>query len=108
MEDLKALIERLTTYNDRAEQLGMNKTLYYVTALNLYALASTLVHNRIPFEFCPTKAYNNPDHSNHYKKGYIRFALLDGGITIEDIKRDMEIKYNDTFKFNILQEKRYE
>lgn len=83
------------------------KTQYQVSATNIYALASTLIKHRIPFEFVPTKAYGVKERTNSYNRSFIRFALNDKGMSIDFLKEDMTIKYGDTFGFTILKENKF-
>jgi len=77
---------------------------YTIYATNLYAVAATLVHLRVPFNFRPHKAFRNKDLKSPFGKSTIDLELDDNNLTIADILYEMNEKYKDTFKFEILSE----
>lgn len=82
---------------------------YTIWAKNLYPIAATLIHLRIPFEFKPQRAYNEKGRNNGYGKSVIDFNLVDDGrITLANLLYYINEKYGNTFDFTILNEFRYD
>lgn len=77
---------------------------YTIWARNLYAVAATLVHLRVPFDFRPHKAFKDCRRKSPFGKSTIDFELDDKHITIADILFEMNEKYGSTFDFEILSE----
>lgn len=77
---------------------------YAIYATNLYAVAATLVHLRFSLNFRPHKAFGNKDLKSPFGKSTIDLELDDNNLTIADILYEMNEKYKDTFKFEILSE----
>lgn len=80
------------------------RKLYTIYASNLYAVASTLVHLRIPFTFRPHKTYGRKEYKSPFGKSTIDLELDESLITIADIMFQMNEKYGGTFDFEIISE----
>lgn len=81
---------------------------YTIWAKNLYPIAATLIHLRIPFEFKPHKAYLEKGRTNGSGKSVIEFELVDDGkITLANVLYEINEKYGSTFGLTILNEFRY-
>lgn len=81
---------------------------YTIWARNLYPIAATLIHLRIPFEFKPHKAYKETGRKNGFGKSVLEFELVDDGrITFANILYEINEKYGSTFDLTILNEFRY-
>lgn len=78
--------------------------LYTIYAKNLYAVASTLIHLRVPFEFRPHKAYNERGCKSPYHKSTIDMILDEDKVTISDVLFAMDDKFHDIFGFEIISE----
>lgn len=77
---------------------------YTVYARNLYALASTLVHLRIPFSFRPHNMYKDNKRKSPFGRSTIDFEMDSEHITISNILYEMHEKYGSTFDFEIISE----
>lgn len=77
---------------------------YTIYASNLYAVAATLVHLRVPFTFRPHKVFKNKNLKSPYGKSTIDFELDEKYCTIANILYEMNEKYNSTFDFEIISE----
>lgn len=77
---------------------------YTIYARNLYTVAATLVHLRIPFKFTPHHAYKDKEMRSPYGKSTIDIELDVEKKTISDILYEMQTKYGDTFEFEIISE----
>ena len=75
-----------------------------VYATNLYALASTLIHLRVPFSFRPHKTFGRNEFKSPFRKSTIDLELDDKYMTISDILYQMNEKYGGTFEFTIISE----
>lgn len=77
---------------------------YTIYAKNLYVVAATLVHMRIPFTFRPHKMFNDKTLKSPYKRSTIDLELDEERVTMSDVLYEMNNKYGDTFEFEILSE----
>ena len=77
---------------------------YTIYATNLYAVAATLVHLRVPFNFRPHKVFRNKDLKSPFGKSTIDLELDESYMTISDILYHLNEKYGSTFDFEILSE----
>lgn len=77
---------------------------YTIYATNLYAVAATLVHLRIPFNFRPHKAFKETELKSPFGKSTIDLELDDKYLTIADVLYSMNEKYGSTFDFEIISE----
>lgn len=77
---------------------------YTIYAKNLYAVAATLVHLRVPFNFRPHKAFLERDFKSPFGKSTIDLELDESYMTISDILYHLNEKYGSTFDFEILSE----
>lgn len=80
------------------------RKLYTVYATNLYAVAATLIHDRIPFTFRPHKAYRNTKNKSPYKLSTIDFEIDERFCSVAQILYEMNEKYHSTFDFEIISE----
>lgn len=77
---------------------------YTIYARNLYAVAATLVHLRVPFNFRPHKIFGDKDIKSPFGKSTIDLELDDKYLTIADVLFEMNEKYGSTFNFEIISE----
>lgn len=77
---------------------------YIVYAKNLYAVAGTLVHLRVPFSFSPNNVYKDRSLKSPFRRSTIEFKLEEGYTTISDILFEMNEKYGSNFDFEIITE----
>lgn len=77
---------------------------YTIYAKNLYVVAATLVHMRIPFSFRPHNVFRDKKRKSPFGKSTIDFELDDKCITLSDILYEMNEKYGSTFEFEVISE----
>lgn len=77
---------------------------YTIYANNLYAVAATLVHMRIPFEFRPHHAFRDRKLRSPYRKSTIDIEVDEDYCSISSILYEMNEKYGGTFDFTIISE----
>ena len=85
--------------------------IYTVTCKNLFALASFLIKEHIPFEFKPTRAYNHKHHRNGYGASVIEMTLEESTkhecLSLADFMFRLQEKYNTSFDLAIIGEFHY-
>lgn len=77
---------------------------YTIYAKNLYAVAATLVHLRVPFNFRPHKAFKVKEFKSPFGKSTIDLELDENYLTITDVLFEMNEKYGSTFDLEIISE----
>lgn len=87
--------------NTKSEDM---KKYYTIYAKNLYVVAATLVHLRVPFNFHPHKTYRKNENRSPYRKSTIDLELDEQYLTLSDILYEMNEKYGSTFDLEIISE----
>lgn len=77
---------------------------YTIYAKNLYAVASVLIHNRVPFVFIPHKRYNDRRLKNEYNKSVMRISIDKEHYSFADILYLINERYGETFGVEIIEE----
>lgn len=77
---------------------------YTIYAKNLYAVAATLVHLRVPFNFHPHKTFGKNNLKSPSHRSTIDLELDERYMTISDILYHLNEKYGSTFDFEIISE----